>query len=105
MQMKVMAFSARPDERAFFEHWSQTLDIALTYQPEGLSMKNVNMTKGFDGVSCVGTCNLSAPVLEALAENGVRYVALRTIGFDMSICKLPPVWVSVCRTRGTRRIR
>ena len=82
MQMKVMAFSARPDERAFFEHWSQTLDIALTYQPEGLSMKNVNMTKGFDGVSCVGTCNLSAPVLEALAENGVRYVALRTIGFD-----------------------
>lgn len=82
MKMKVMAFSARPDERAFFEHWSQTLDIDLTYQPDGLSMKNVAQTKGYDGVSCVGTCNLSAPVLEALAKNGVRYVSLRTIGFD-----------------------
>lgn len=30
----------------------------------------------------MGTCDLSAPVLEVLAMNGVRYVALRTIGFD-----------------------
>ena len=80
--MKVMAFSARPDERAFFEHWSKTLDIDLTMQNEGLSLKNAPLTAGYDGVSCVGTCDLSAPVLEILAKNGVRYVALRTIGFD-----------------------
>ena len=36
--MKVMAFSARPDERAFFEHWSKTLDIGLDMQNEGLSL-------------------------------------------------------------------
>lgn len=38
--MKVMAFSARPDERAFFEHWDKTLDIELSLQNEGLSLKN-----------------------------------------------------------------
>lgn len=80
--MKVMAFSARPDERAFFEHWSKTLDIDLDMQNEGLSLKNAALTAGYDGVSCVGTCDLSAPVLEVLAKNGVQYVALRTIGFD-----------------------
>lgn len=80
--MKVMAFSARPDERAFFEHWSKTLDIDLNMQNEGLSLKNAALTAGYDGVSCVGTCDLSAPVLEVLAKNGVKYVALRTIGFD-----------------------
>ena len=52
-------------------------------QPEGgLSLENVAETRVMDGVSCVGTCHLSAPGLEKLAENGVHYAALRTIGFD-----------------------
>ena len=63
--MKVMAFSARPDERAFFEHWSKTLDIDLAMQNEGLSLKNAPLTAGYDGVSCVGTCDLSAPCLRS----------------------------------------
>ena len=29
--MKVMAFNARPDERAFFDHFSQSLDMDLTH--------------------------------------------------------------------------
>ena len=80
--MKVMAFNARPDERAFFDHFSKSLNMDLTLQKENLSLKNVHLTRGCTGVSCVGTCDLSAPVLEKLAENGVRYVSLRTIGFD-----------------------
>ena len=32
--MKVMAFNARPDERAFFDHFSQSLDME-PYAAEG----------------------------------------------------------------------
>ena len=32
--MKVMAFNARPDERAFFDHFSQSLDMDLTLQKD-----------------------------------------------------------------------
>ena len=78
--MKVMAFNARPDERAFFDHFSQSLDMDLTLQKDTLTLDNVALTRGCDGISC--TCDLPAPILEKLAENGVRYVALRTIGYD-----------------------
>ena len=80
--MKVMAFSARPDEAAFYDCYEKALGLELTRCKDGLSLENVNQTRGMDGVSCVGTCDLSAPVLEKLAENGVHYAALRTIGFD-----------------------
>ena len=78
--MKVMAFNARPDERAFFDHFSQSLNMDLTLQQDTLTLDNVALTRGYDGISC--TCDLPAPILEKLAENGVRYVALRTIGYD-----------------------
>lgn len=80
--MKVMAFSARPDEAAFYDYYEKALGLELTRCKDGLSLENVAETRGMDGVSCVGTCDLSAPVLEKLAENGVHYAALRTIGFD-----------------------
>ena len=57
--MKVMAFNARPDERAFFDHFSQSLDMDLTLQKDTLTLDNVALTRGYDGISC--TCDLPAP--------------------------------------------
>ena len=64
--MKVMAFNARPDERAFFDHFGQSLNMDLELQPGTLTVDNAGLTRGFDGISC--TCDLPAPVLEKLAE-------------------------------------
>lgn len=57
-----MAFNARPDERAFFDHFSQSLDMDLTLQKDTLTLDNVALTRGYDGISC--TCDLPAPILE-----------------------------------------
>ena len=54
--MKVMAFNARPDERAFFDQFSQSLDMDLTLQKDTLTLDNVALTRGYDGISC--TCDL-----------------------------------------------
>ena len=56
--MKVMAFNARPDERAFFDHFSQSLNMDLTLQKDTLTLDNVALTRGYDGISC--TCDLPA---------------------------------------------
>ncbi len=80
--MKVMAFSARNDESVFFDQYAKQLNIDLTKNGTGLSIESVDMTKGYEGLSCVGTCDLSEPVISKLAENGVKYVALRTVGYD-----------------------
>lgn len=80
--MKVLGFGVRPDEQEFFDSFSEKYGLEMTCLPDGLTMENVGMTRGFDGISCVETCDLSAPVLKKLAKNGVRYVALRTFGYD-----------------------
>ena len=38
--MKVMAFNARPDERAFFDHFGQSLNMDLELQPGTLTVDN-----------------------------------------------------------------
>ena len=56
--MKVMAFSARPDEAVFYDYYEKALGLELTRCKDGLSPENVGQTRGMDGVSCVGTCDL-----------------------------------------------
>lgn len=81
--MKVAAFSARPDEKKYFDTFSKAYEMEMILCSEGLSLDNADKTKGCEGVSCCdGSCDLSAPVLQKLAENGVHYIGLRTVGYD-----------------------
>lgn len=81
--MKIAAFSVRPDELPYFEEFSTTYQQELLIFKEGLTLENVDVTKGCDGISaCDGTSDLSAPVLQKLAENGVKYIGMRTIGYN-----------------------
>lgn len=81
--MNIVAFCVRPDEKEYFEEFAKKYGQDVTMYKEGLSLENANLTKGCEGISvCDGMCDLSAPVLRKLSENGVRYVGFRTVGFD-----------------------
>lgn len=81
--MNVAAFCVRPDEQPYFDTFSKKYGQTVKTYKEGLSLENVDLTKGCEGVSvCDGMCDLSAPVLQKLAQNGVRYLGFRTVGFD-----------------------
>ena len=54
--MKVMAFNARPDERAFFDHFSQSLDMDLTLQKDTLTLDNVALTAATTAFPAPATC-------------------------------------------------
>lgn len=81
--MHIAAFCAHPDEKEYFEIFAEKYGQEITMYKEGLSLENVDLVKGCEGISvCDGVCDLSAPVLGKLYEKGVRYIGFRTVGFD-----------------------
>ena len=45
--MKVMAFNARPDERAFFDHFGQSLNMDLELQTGKMTVDNAGLRRRF----------------------------------------------------------
>ena len=80
--MKVKAFCARPDEAPYFDLFAKQYGHELETCPEALTMDNIDSVKGFEGLSLVHDGNLTDEVLKAANDRGVKYIALRTIGYD-----------------------
>lgn len=81
--MKIAAFCVRSDEKGYFRKFAEEYGQEVIMYKEGISAENVDLAEGCEGISvCDGMCDLSAPVLQKLAEKGVRYIGFRTIGYD-----------------------
>lgn len=80
--MKIIAFAVRPDELDAIHAVSQALDIEVEMVNESLSMNNVARTKGYEAVAFLGNCDLSEAVVSSLHDNGVKYLASRSAGFN-----------------------
>lgn len=78
--MKILVFNAKPYEKNTFESLEHS--HALSFQPEQLGKSNAKEASGFDAVSVFTNDDVSAPVLEELAELGVKAVLLRCAGFN-----------------------
>ena len=92
--MKVLAYSYREDEVRFFEEYSKLYGIELHTCPDGISLKNADLAKGFDCISII-TTKVDAELVDRLADNGVKLISTRTIGYDH-------VDVAHCKQRGVR---
>lgn len=80
--MKVLIYSAQEHEKPFFEKANESFGCELSYVSESLSRDSADLVKGVDAVCCFVLDKLDAGVLEALAKNGVRFIALRSAGYD-----------------------
>lgn len=79
--MKVLVYSARPyDKQALEEYVGNKHSVAFT--DKKLSVETVALAEAFDAVSLFTSDDASASVLEKLSDCGVRYLALRSVGFD-----------------------
>ena len=79
--MKVAMFSTRSYETRYFDH-SINDEIKFTYFDTQLNIKTCQLAQGFDAVCAFVNDDLSAPVVEKLAENGVKMIAMRCAGFN-----------------------
>lgn len=79
--MKIAIFNIHNWEREYIQsanNGKHTLKMFETY----LSSDTVDLAKGCDAICIFTEDNASAPILDRLHELGVRYVALRSAGFN-----------------------
>ena len=80
--MKLAAYSCRPYETAAFDRYEKELGCTVIRCTETLSLENAELSKGCEGVSISGSGRLDRELMEALAGNGVKFIACRSIGYN-----------------------
>ncbi len=80
--MKVAIFSAKAFEKPFLMAANQSNQYALIFFEAALNEQTALLAAAFPIVSCFVNDTLSAAVLNILAKNGTRFIALRSAGFN-----------------------
>jgi len=79
--MKVLVYSFHAFEQLHFKR-NELNNNQLSFSDQALSVKSASLSAGFDAVCLFTGDDASAPVLELLHQNGVRFIALRSAGFN-----------------------
>src|SRR5574344_345836 len=82
MAVKVAFFDAKSYDKESFDALNKTYGFEITYFEERLAGNTVALTKGFDAVCIFVNAECNADVINHLADNGVKLVAVRCAGFN-----------------------
>ncbi|WP_341719210.1 2-hydroxyacid dehydrogenase [Micromonospora sp. FIMYZ51] len=80
--MRVSVFSTKPYDRSFLTAANESGEHDLVFLEPRLTPQTARLAEGSDAVCAFVNDDLSAPVLDQLAEVGVKVVALRAAGFN-----------------------
>jgi D-lactate dehydrogenase len=80
--MKVAIFSAKPYDEQFLNEANQEFGHELHFFENHLNEKTVCLASGFPAVCVFPNDDLNGKVLETLAEQGTRIIALRCAGYN-----------------------
>lgn len=81
IHMKVFFYSYKTFESSYLSQ-ANTQRFESGYTSEALSLKTAQKSKGYDVVSVFTADDVSAPVIEILKNNGIRFIAVRAAGYD-----------------------
>ncbi len=79
--MKIAIFSIHSFDRPFFEKIKNS-NHELVYFQEQLSKETAHLAKGFDAIAIFSSDTANEGVLQLLHSYGVKYIALRSAGYD-----------------------
>ena len=80
--MKIFFFALREyDEKGFLEECAQKYGFEYGYTSQYPNMDNLDLAKGFDGVSII-TNPIGPEMLDKMKANGNRYLTTRSIGYE-----------------------
>ena len=80
--MRVLAFAVRKDEELAFEKFKIKFDLTVDIEYQSLNPESVELAKGYDMITFLGSCNVNSEVLEKLHYFGIKYIASRSTGYD-----------------------
>lgn len=79
--MKITVFYVSDIQKPYFEKFNQ-YNYELNLVSKRLSLETVDLSKDSDGVLIQGGCDASQPVVEKLAEYGIKYLYSRSVGIN-----------------------
>lgn len=79
--MKTFVYSSHAYDRPFLEEAARQRHV-LIFTEEKLTIDTAHYASGFDAIAVFTADDCSAPVLDKLYAQGVRYIALRSAGYD-----------------------
>ena len=82
METKIAFFDSKSYDKDIFEKVNKNFGFDIHYYKERLSMNTVSLTQGVDAVCIFVNAECDARVIERMAQNGVKLIALRCAGFN-----------------------
>ncbi|WP_018108671.1 2-hydroxyacid dehydrogenase [Bacteroides propionicifaciens] len=82
MGIKIAFFGSQPYDESSFKETNQAFGFDLRFYRGNLSINNILLTQGCDAVCIFVNDIANAEIIEKLAENGVKVLALRCAGFN-----------------------
>lgn len=100
--MKILFYDAVSyDVESFDKVLSEYPDIEIVYHETDISKKTVSLAQGCDAICAFVNSDLSAPVLEKLAQVGIKLILLRCAGFNnIDLQKANELGMTVLRVPG-----
>lgn len=80
--MKITVFSTKPYDKEYFRQQNEGFGHELTFIKTHLNDQTMPLAEGADAVCVFVNDKLDAPVIEHLAQNGIKHIALRCAGFN-----------------------
>jgi len=79
--MKILFYSTKEYELNYLES-ANTTGFTVTFVKQPLNLSTVKLALGFDTISIFTADDASAPVIEELKKEGVKFIAARSAGYD-----------------------
>lgn len=97
--MRIIAFEVRDDEQEEFDRMEQKYGLTIARYEEPLSIENIELVKGYEGISTLGYTDWNRCLLDAVKKSGIQYISTRTVGYnhiDLSYAK--EIGIHVCNS-------
>lgn len=82
MEHNIVFYGTKPYDKESFESINKEYGFDLRYFKGNLTIDNVPLTKGSDVICIFVNDNADRGVIKAMAENGIKLIALRCAGFN-----------------------
>ena len=79
--MKVLVYSLRDMEKPCYIGLAEKLGIDIEFTTENPTVETASLAAGFEAVSVI-TTPITADVIQAFYDQGVRFISTRNIGYD-----------------------
>ena len=79
--MKILFYSTKDFEKGYLET-ANSDGFKIHFTTEPLSPETVDLAQGYNAISIFANDDASAPVIQSLKKNAVKYIAVRAAGYD-----------------------